>query len=522
MRITIEFRLGLLVGAGVLAVGIVGATSFAGSSHLDQSAGRMAAASTAMSAQWNADMLHDTLRADTLAALYATTDEQRQQFEVDAVSEHAADMTSLIAEASAGAPPELADDYAQASALIDEYGAAAVKIVGLAATDRAGAEALLPRFMDLFSQLEELLGSIDEDMLAFVTSHEDAAAATARTSLVSIIVTSILAAVLFGLLALWVRRALIPPLRVVVSTLAAVADGDLTRRVGFRRRDELGDLSDAVDRSTAAMEDLVHSLTDTSTRLATTSEQLSHSSGLLSSTAAGAASTGGMAAQQADGVSRTVASLAAATHELGASIGEISQSSGRAVHVAQTAVTEAAEASATVARLGESSTEIGNVVKVITAIAEQTNLLALNATIEAARAGEAGKGFAVVAEEVKQLAQETARATEEISRRVEAIQADTEGAVTVIDRVSAVIEEINSHQTAIAAAVEEQTATTAEMARAVRDAADGAGEIALRIGEVAVSANSTTSAADETHGVAQDLARLSGTMRDIATRFRTR
>ena len=113
---------------------------------------------------------------------------------------------------------------------------------------------------------------------------------------------------------------------------------------------------------------------------------------------------------------------------MGASIHEIAQNATEAARVAGTGRPAPRGHHRTVTKLGDSSQEIGEVVKAITSIAEQTNLLALNATIEAARAGEAGKGFAVVANEVKELAQETAKATEDIARRVEAIQDDTAGA----------------------------------------------------------------------------------------------
>ena len=133
--------------------------------------------------------------------------------------------------------------------------------------------------------------------------------------------------------------------------------------------------------------------------------------------------------------------------------------------------------------------------KLINSIAEQTNLLALNATIEAARAGEAGKGFAVVANEVKDLAQETAKATEDIRERVNAIQSDTGAAAEAIRRMGTVVEEINQYQATIASAVEEQSATTAEMSRSVQEAATGAERIAGNIAGVAHATEATT------HGV---------------------
>ena len=162
----------------------------------------------------------------------------------------------------------------------------------------------------------------------------------------------------------------------------------------------------------------------------------------------------------------------------------------------------------TVAKLGTVGQEIGNVVKVITSIAEQTNLLALNATIEAARAGEAGKGFAVVASEVKELAQETARATEDIARRVEAIQADTGGAVDAIGEIAAIIASINDYQTTIASAVEEQTATTNEMSRNVAEASAGSGEIAANIAGVSAATGLHDQALAETSDAVDELARM--------------
>jgi methyl-accepting chemotaxis protein len=102
--------------------------------------------------------------------------------------------------------------------------------------------------------------------------------------------------------------------------------------------------------------------------------------------------------------------------------------------------------------------DIGNVIKVISSIAQQTNLLALNATIEAARAGEAGKGFAVVANEVKELANQTAKATSEITKKIETIQIDSKNAVSAIADITQAIEKVNGHTGNIATPVEEQAA----------------------------------------------------------------
>jgi methyl-accepting chemotaxis protein len=307
--------------------------------------------------------------------------------------------------------------------------------------------------------------------------------------------------------------------RRVQHVAEGLAAGDLTRTTGLTSRDEVGQMGAALDAATGSLRGVMAEVVGSCDAVASASEELSASAAQIAASAEETSAQSGVVSAAAEEVSRNVGTVAAGAEEMGSSIREIAQSANDAARVAGQAVTEAAAANATVVTLGESSREVGSVVKLITAIAEQTNLLALNATIEAARAGEAGKGFAVVAGEVKDLAQQTAKATEEIARRVQAIQSDSTGAVDAISRIGSVIGQINDYQLTIAGAVEEQTATTNEIARSVSEAASGSGEIAANITGVSGAAESTTVALAQTRAAVDDLSRMAAGLRATVSRF---
>jgi methyl-accepting chemotaxis protein len=394
------------------------------------------------------------------------------------------------------------------------------------AADRGDRKAAYATLSGSLADANQAMGEPMDSLYAaeIATSAHTAAAANTsyrdvRIELLAVVLLGAVGAILAGW---WVTRGILTTVDVVRRALARLAVGDLSEHsVRVQGRDELTEMAQATAAATTGMRKVVEGLMTGVSTLDGAVDRLGRGSTAM----AGAAT---LAADEADGattavalVNQSVQTVAAGTEEMTAAIREIATNSLEAAAVAQHAAETASTTDEQVRRLGVSSAEIMSIVKAITSIAEQTNLLALNATIEAARAGESGKGFAVVAGEVKELANETARATEDITRRVEGIQGETLNVVTAIAEITGIIEHINGLQATVAGAVEEQSATVAEINRNVGLAASGSGEILTRIQAVASATRQTNEGVTGTNVSTRELAKLSGELSRAIAHFQT-
>lgn len=311
-------------------------------------------------------------------------------------------------------------------------------------------------------------------------------------------------------------------------------DGDLTRRAPAEGGDEVSQTAAEFNKLMESIQTIIGKVFFNSVEVANASQKLIAEANRVASGSnkqrdAALATSGAMTqltenmnqvsqnATETAGISETSSNLSAEgmtiVHNASAEMERISSS-----------VTQSAQV---VYALGERSKAISGIVQTIREIADQTNLLALNAAIEAARAGEQGRGFAVVADEVRKLAERTAKATGEISQMIGAIQGETQSAITSIEagtgqakngadlaqQAAASLESINSGARVTMEKVDAIAAAVAQQSRAGNTIAD-------HVTNIMQMAENNSAAAEKALGEANQLDYLATNLKEIGNVFK--
>lgn len=390
------------------------------------------------------------------------------------------------------------------------------------------------------------------------------AVAAAWTPLPGVAKAAIMATAVGGIVAWGMRTALRLARSAgdLVQVLNQAVYGDVRVRAQYRGQDEMGQLSWAVNRVLRSWNDTLYNIMEGTAQVAVTMGEISGAAQQASQAVSEVARITQEVAFRAEKETETVEQIAATVEEMTSRMDQIAASalemdnSARQTSLVsasgEKAAQEVSERIQTIEQsvlvlsqaldgLGQDSFRVGEITEVITNLADQTNLLSLNAAIEAARAGDQGRGFAVVAEEVRKLADQSARSAESIGQLIRAIQAKTEHSmelmkrsreevklgVQAVQQTQAVFHSIAQSFQAMAERIQEVAEATAIMVghsqglqAAIKELADGARENSQSAQQVAASTEEQNASLEEISAAVSGISGVAGQLKGMFQVFK--
>ena len=319
--------------------------------------------------------------------------------------------------------------------------------------------------------------------------------------------TSLVAAQIFWYFVIgWMIGFITRPLQEAVEVADAVAEGDLTKRIEVKSRDETGRMLQALKNMNDSLVRIVTDVRSNTDSITTASQEIAQGNADLSERTESQASSLEETASSMEELTSTVhqnAENAKQANQLAANASDIAVKGGKVV----------GDVVHTMASISDSSKKIVDIISVIDSIAFQTNILALNAAVEAARAGEQGRGFAVVAGEVRNLAQRSAAAAKEIKELIN-------DSVNKVDVGSKQVDQAGETMNEIVLAVKRVTDIMAEIAAASNEQSAGIEQVNQAISQMDEVTQQNAALVEEAAAAAEAMQEQAGVLMEAVSVFK--